>query len=475
MKDGLLNFNMNFWPNFHKLFKKEDLTSGSITKNILSVVFPLWIGTILYTIFIGLDTYWVSRLGSVAIAAVAVGGSGYMFFWTALVGLSNATIAILGDLVGQKDYEGASILSGEILAITIAASFGLGLVGYLITPGLLKLLGASPEVAVLATGYLRIYMAGAIITFPVYVINSILRSGGDMLSPMLIVGGQIILNLVLDPLLILGIGFPKLGVDGAALAGVIAGAAGTLAGLWVLVKGKSFIRLDLKKIKLYFPRLHTLKETLRLVGPNTVEMLGMSVVGLVIIGIVARWGTNALAAYGIGTRLFMLVSLPGLDLAMATAIIMSNNIGARKIKRAIAGTWVAAGFNMLIMGVGGIVLFVLAGEVVRLFVVNPEVVNIGINYLKITVPGWLFLAVWTILRRAFIGAKDVATPLFISFFTLIGVQIPIAIYLPKTVNIGVNGVWWAILVATLGQGIISVVLFQRGRWKANIEGKNNKM
>jgi len=323
---------MNFWPNFYKLLKKEDLTSGSITKNILSVVFSLWIGTILYTIFIGLDTYWVSRLGSAAIAAVAVGGSGYMFFWTALVGLSNATIAILGDLVGQKDYEGAGILSGEILAITIAASFGLGLVGYLITPGLLKLLGASPEVAVLATGYLRIYMAGAIITFPVYVINSILRSGGDMLLPMLIVGGQIILNLILDPLLILGIGLPKLGVDGAALAGVIAGAAGTLAGLWALVKGKSFIKLDLKNIKLYFPRLHTLKETLRLVGPNTVEMLGMSVAGLIMVGIVARWGTNALAAYGIGTRLHMLVSLPGLDLAMATAIIMSNNIGARKNK-----------------------------------------------------------------------------------------------------------------------------------------------
>jgi len=128
---------------------------------------------------------------------------------------------------------------------------------------------------------------------------------------------------------------------------------------------------------------------------------------------------------------------------------------------------------MLIMGVGGIVLFVFAGEVVHLFVVNLEVVNVGISYFKITVPGWLFLAVWTILRRAFIGAKDVATPLFISFFTLIGVQIPLAIYLPKIANVGINGIWWAILVATLAQGVISVVLFQRGRWKANIEGKPN--
>jgi putative MATE family efflux protein len=472
MKDGLLKL-MNFWPIFYKLFKKEDLTSGSITKNILAVVFSLWIGTILYTVFMGLDTYWVSRLGSVAIAALAVGGSGYMIFWTALVGLSNATIAILGERIGQKDYEGANTLSGEILTTTIIASFGLGLVGYLITPGLLKLLGASPEVAVLATGYLRIYMAGAIISFPVYVINSILRSGGDMFLPMLIVGGQIILNLILDPLLILGIGLPKLGINGAALAGVIAGAVSTIAGLLVLVKGKSFIKLDLKKIKLYFPRLHTLRETLRLVGPNTVELLGISVVGLVIVGIVARWGTNALAAYGIGTRLNTLVSLPGLDLAMATAIIMSNNLGARKIKRAIVSTWTATGFNMLIMGIGGIVLFVLAEEVVRLFAVNPEVVSIGVNYLKITIPGWLFLAVWTILRRAFIGAKDVTTPLFISFFTLIGVQIPVAIYLPKAANIGVSGIWWAILVATLAQGIISGVLFQCGRWKTNIEGKSN--
>lgn len=448
------------------MFTKRDLTSGSIAKNILVTTLPLWIGSLVYSVFWLMDIYWISRLGSEAIAAVAMGGVGFMLFGMISIGMANAAIAMVGNLVGGKDIEGANRLAKEILTIVFLLSLALAIIGYLVAPGLLKLLGASPNVWALATGYLRICMVGAIAIFPVYVINAILRGAGDMRLPMFIVCGGLILNAILDPLLILGIGFPKLGVNGAAIALVISGAVATTVGLWVLVKGKSFIKVDFtKNVKSYLPRLATVREVVNLVGLNTIEMQSICIVGLVMMGFVAAWGTYALAAYGIGLRLLMIISIFGFDLATTSAIIMSNNLGAKKIRRAEVSSWMASGFNGLFMGLSGIVLFCLASQIISIFDQTAEVVRVGTEYLRIITPGWLFLAVWIVLRRSFIGAKDVRTPLFISLITLAGLQLPLAFYLPEVAGLGVTGIWWAILGATVIQGVTSASLFQAGKWK----------
>ena len=410
--------------------------------------------------------YWVSRLGSEAIAAVAIGGGGLMIFWTTVVGVSNATIAMVGNLVGGKDIKGANQLAKEILTITFLLCLALAIIGYLATPTLLALLSTEAEVLTPAITYLRIVMVGGIVSFPIFVINAMLRGSGDMRLPMFIVCGELVINAILDPILILGIGVPQMGVSGAALASVITGATGTAVGLWILVKEKSVIKINLtRSIKSYIPRLATVKEVISLVGPNTAEILGINIIGLVMMGFVAIWGTYALAAYGIGLRLLMIASMLGFDLATTSAIIMSNNLGAKKIRRAETSSWIASGLNALIMGVIGIILFCFASQIVSIFDNTAEVVTIGTQYLRITTPGWLFLAVWRILRRAFIGAKDVKTPLFISLFTLAGLRLPLAFYLPKIAGLGAAGIWWAILGTTVIQGVISASLFRVGRWK----------
>jgi len=457
---------MNLNRNLAAMFTKRDLTSGSISKNILATTLPLWIGSIVYSAFWGIDIYWISRLGSEAIAAVAIGGGGLMLFWTILIGVSNASIAMVGNLAGGKDIRGANRLAKEILTITFLLCLALAIIGYLATPGLLALLGAETEVLTPAISYLRILMVGGILSFPISAINAMLRGSGDMRLPMFIVCGELILNAILDPLFILGIGVPQMGVSGAAVASVIAGAIGTAVGLWVLAKGKSVIKVDLTRdIKSYLPRLATVKEVISLAGPNTAETLGTSIISLVMMGFVAIWGTYALAAYGIGLRLLVIASMPGFDLATTSAIIMSNNLGAKKVRRAETSSWIASGFNILIMGVIGITLFCFASQIVSIFDKTADVVTIGTQYLRITTPGWLFLAAWTVLRRAFIGAKDVKTPLFISLFTLAGLRLPLAFYLPKVAGIGAAGIWWAILGTIVIQGVISTSLFRVGRWK----------
>lgn len=413
-----------------------------------------------------MDIYWISRLGSEAIAAVAIGGSGFVLFWMVTAGMANAAIAMIGNLVGGKDIEGANRLSRELLTIAFLLSLALAIIGYLVVPGLLKLLGASPEVWALAVPYLKILIIGGIASFPIYIINAMLRGAGDMRLPMFIVCGELIINAILDPLLILGIGFPKLGVNGAAIAHVISGAIATAVGLWILATGKSVIKVQfIKGVKSYLPRLATVREAISLVGPNTIEILGIGIGGLVMMSFVAMWGTHALAAYGIGIRLLMIVTILGFDLAITSAIIMSNNLGAKKVRRAEVSSWIASAFNVLIMGVSGIILFCLASQIIGIFDKTAEVVRIGTEYLRITTPSWLFLAVWIVLRRSFIGAKDVQTPLFISLITLAGLQVPLAFYLPQVAGLGVAGIWWAILVATVIQGLTSASLFRAGRWK----------
>lgn len=448
------------------MFAKRDLTSGSIPKNILVTTLPLWIGSLFFGGFGPWEMYLVGRLGSHAIAALAIGGCGLMLFWTALIGVSNATIAMIGNIFGRKDIEGANRLAKELLSITFLLSLALAVIGYLVTPGLLSLLRAEAEVMAVAIPYLRILMVGGIVGFPILIINAMLRGGGDMRLPMFIVCGQLTLNAILAPLFILGIGFPKMGVSGAAMAWVVSGAMGTAVGLWVLAKGKSVIKIQLAKgVKSYLPRLATVREVVNLAGLNAVEMLAISIISLVMMSFVAIWGTYALAAYGIGIRLLMMVSMLGFDLATTSAIIMSNNLGAREVRRAEASSWMACGFNVLIMGLGAIALFCLASQIISIFDQTAEVVRVGTEYLRITTPGWLFLALWTVLRRAFIGAKDVHTPLFISLFTLAGLQLPLAFYLPKVAGLGVAGIWWAILAATVIQGITSASFFQAGKWK----------
>jgi len=273
---------------------------------------------------------------------------------------------------------------------------------------------------------------------------------------MLIVCGEIILNIILLPFFISGFA-----LNGAAMAWIISGAMGTLVGLWILTKGKSIIKVD---FELSLPRLTTVKEMRNLAGLNTFEMFLMQIIGLVMIRFVAPWGTSALATYGIGQRLLMMISMPGFDLATTSNIIMANNLGARKIKRAESSSWLACGLNFLIMGLAGIIVFNLAGQIVGIFDKTPEVVKIGIDYLRITTPGWFLLAVWFILRRAFLGAKDARTPFLITLFGL-GGQVLLAFWLSGRIGLGINGIWWAIFSAAIFQGLISASLFRLGRWK----------
>ena len=253
-----------------------------------------------------------------------------------------------------------------------------------------------------------------------------------------------------------------MGVAGAALATVISRGLAALVGLYILFQGDSRIRLYIAKLTV---DLKTMAKIVKLGFPNAVQMSLRTIVGLVLMAIVAKYGNYAIAAYGIGLRIFSIVLMPGFAFAISAATLVGQNVGAKKFFRARTCAWQAAGFNTLLMGLMGIIFFSFAHKLVSVFNANPEVVKLGSGYLKITSFGYIFIAQGLVLGRALMGAGDTVSPMLISVFALLGIQIPLAMLLSNHLNIGISGVWWAILISSILQGLLIIFWFNLGRWK----------
>jgi len=454
--------------NITKIFKERDPTQGSIIKNILGITSTFWPNSAYYILFTCLNLLWVSKLGPQAIAAVAIGGAAFMFLMMPVQGLATSAAVIIGQFAGQQDKNGLEKLVKELLATGWCLAIILALFGYFLAPTLLKLIGAEPEVLSLATTYLRIQAIGGIITFSFWIINGMVRAARGMRIIMKVMASMITLQIIFDYLLILGhLGFPRLGVAGASLSAVLSAGAGALMGYLALAKGKSLIKIDFKNWQDFRIRFKTLKEIIGIGGFNTLEGISLAIGRMVMLGIVAPFGTFALAAYEIGQRLLRITAMFVSDLGQTTLYAVSNNLGAGYTKRAENYGWDANILALFFMGIPAILFFIFAPQVIGIFTQYPETLQIGISYLRITTClglGYIFYGAGLILEKAFAGAKDTRTPFIVYLFT-IGLQIGLALILPQVWGLGVSGIWWAILIAAIFNGSILAILFKKGIWR----------
>jgi Na+-driven multidrug efflux pump len=233
-------------------------------------------------------------------------------------------------------------------------------------------------------------------------------------------------------------------------------------GLYLLFQGYS--RVHVKFARLRVDR-KIIGRIIKLGFPNSLQMALRSLVGLALMAIVARYGAYAICAYGIGLRIFSIVLMPSFALATSAATLVGQNLGARKFYRAKASAWSAAGLNSLLMGLAGLAFFAFSANLISVFNANPNVIKMGSEYLKITSFSYIFVAQALVLGRSLMGAGDTIAPLLISAFALLGIQLPLAVILPEYLQIGINGVWWAILISSVLQCVLTCYWFNLGRWK----------
>jgi len=293
--------------------------------------------------------------------------------------------------------------------------------------------------------------------------NAIFRGAGDAAIAMRLLWVSNIINLVLDPCLIFGWGpFPKLGVTGAALATFTGRSIGVLYQFYRLLRGTERIRILRNQIRVNFQVLLRLLRV-SLTGILQFAIAHTSWIGLV--RIVSIFGSAALAGYTIAIRILIFVILPSWGLSNAAATLVGQNLGAKQPERAQISVWRTGFYNMLFLGIIGVLFLLFATPVVRLFTNDPVVVPLAATALRILSYGNIGYAYGMVMLQAFNGAGDTVTPTIVHFFGFWLLEIPLAYFLAIPTHMGANGVYISIVVAEAAIAAAGILLFRRGRWK----------
>jgi putative MATE family efflux protein len=324
-------------------------------------------------------------------------------------------------------------------------------------------MGASPEIVALGSGYTRICLGGSGAVLLLFLNNAIFRGVGDAAIAMRLLWVSNIINLILDPCLIFGVGpFPRMGVTGAALATLIGRSIGVIYQFYRLLKGTERIRILTRQLHLQFDVLWRLVRV-SLTGILQFAIAHTSWIGLV--RIVSIFGAAALAGYTIAIRVVIFVILPSWGLSNAAATLVGQNLGAGKPDRAERAVWRTGLYNMIFLGTVGLLFVLFAEPVVRLFTHDPEVVPLAASCLRIVSCGNIGYAYGMVMLQAFNGAGDTVTPTIVNFFGFWLLEIPLAYWLAIRVQMQSKGAFWAIVIAEGAIAGASAILFKQGRWK----------
>lgn len=443
--------------------KNNNYTEGSIIKNVLFLSLPLMVGGILHGTQSLIDMFWVGSLGADSIAAVAMGSAVMMFVFTLVSGIAIGTISLVAKNIGAKNRRGADIIASQTLVLGAAISLITALIGILFSHKLLLLLGADSEIIFRGVNYLRILMIGSFTLILLFLGNSALQGAGDVLPAMLFMGLANILNIILDPVFIFGWwGVPRMGTSGAAVATVVGQGISMLLVLRLLARGNRGLSVDFKNYKFDFPAI---KQVLKIGLPASLQMFFRSVANVVLIGLVAGFGTVAIAAFGIVMRINFNILMPAFALGVAAATMVGQNMGAGKIKRAKKSAWIATVLDIMIMTVIGIIFFFFSKEVISIFSKEVAVIKLGSDFIRTCSLFYIFIAFGLVLNRALAGAGDTLVPMLLTLFSLWGFLLPVAFYLAKFTPLGLEGIWMAVAASYAVNGILVLIWFEIGRWK----------
>jgi putative MATE family efflux protein len=454
-----------FWASVREALRgsHQNYTEGNLNRAILLLAIPMVLEMVLESLFAVVDVFFVGRLGANAVATVGLTESMLALVFAIGLGVSMSTTAMVARRIGEKDPEDAAIAGVQAIVVGLGISLALGIPAGIFAPQLLTLMGASPAIVATGSGYTRIALGGCGAIIMLFLNNAIFRGAGDAAVAMRLLWVSNIINLILDPCLIFGLGpFPHLGVTGAALATFTGRSIGVLYQFYRLLKGTERIHVLARHLKLNV-RVMIMLLRVSLTGILQFAIANASWIGLV--RIVSLFGGAAVAGYTVAIRIVVFFILPAWGLSNAAATLVGQNLGAGRPERAAQSVWRTGLYNMIFLGTIGIFFFVLATPIVRLFIDDPAVVPIAAMALRTLSCGNVGYAYAMVMLQAFNGAGDTLTPTIVNFFGFWVLELPLAWWLAVKVNLRAEGAFLSIVIAECSIAAASIVLFKRGRWK----------
>ena len=441
----------------------RDFTEGPIGPAIVILAIPMVMEMIMESIFAIADIFWVSKLGADAVATVGITESMLALIYAVAIGVSISATATVARRIGEKDADGAASAAVQSIALGVALSVPIGIFGALAAPKLLALMGGSPELVATGWKFTAVMLGGNVVIMLLFLINAIFRGAGDAAIAMRVLWFANILNILLGPCFIFGIGpFPELGVTGAAVATTIGRGSGVLYQLWTLSRGRGRIVIERRHLKLD-PAV--MLRLLKLSGNAVFQILIGTASWIGLVRILSGFGSSVLAGYTIGIRIIVFALLPSWGMSNAAATMVGQSLGAGKPDRAERSVWIAGFYNMLFLGTVGLAFVIFAPQLISLFTDDPAVVPWGTACLRYVSFGFLFYAYGMVITQAFNGAGDTWTPTWLNLFCFWLWEIPLAYVLAKVLGFGPRGVFLAITVAFSTLAVASAALFRRGKWK----------
>ena len=442
----------------------QDYTSMGIDRAIFLLSVPMVLEMSMESLFAVFDAFWVSRLNdNSALATVGLTESVLTIVYSIGMGVSIAATAMIARRVGEKDIKAAGVAAVQAIYVGLAISLIVSLVGLFFSEDILRLMGADEKLIANHAGYTRWMLGGNITIMMLFLINGIFRGAGDASIAMRSLILSNILNIVLGPVFIFGVGpIPAMGVEGAAIATTFGRGSGVLFQLYHLFYGKSQIRIHRANITF---DLGIVKRLLKVSTGSAGQFLIASGSWIFLVAILQSFGDDAVAGYFLAIRLIIFAILPAWGMSNASATLVGQNLGAGHPDRAEKSAWRTAFLNMLFLGSVTVVFLIFAEPLLSLFSSDPVVVKSGIQCLQIISLGYVFYAYGMVISQSFNGAGDTRTPTLINLFGFWLFQIPLAYVLAVVLEIGSPGVYVAISVAESSIAVAGILIFRKGGWK----------
>jgi len=442
---------------------EEDFTKASLKIALPLLAIPMMIELSMEAIFAVVDITFVSFLGTDAVAAVGITEALITVVYAVCMGLGVTVTAMVSRRIGANKPKEAAEVTGQIIWIAGVISIIVSLIGYSFAADLLKLLGASSNVISIGTNYTAIVFGGSASIMYLFLLNAAFRGAGDASIAFKALALSNAMNIILDPCLIFGLGpFPELGVTGAAIATTIGRSFGVFYLAYKIFNANNRLRLSVNDLVI---NIQSIRKILLTSIYGISQFLISTSSWLVLIKIIALFGTAPVAAYTIAMRLMEFVWLPVWGLGNAAATLVGQNMGANQPQRAIRSVQLTMRYGLIFMIVIGVFQFIFAGQIISLLSSDTEVILYGINCLRIIAIGYPALAIGMIIVQSLNGAGDIKSPAIINFLCYWVIQLPLAYWLSTNTSLELNGVFVALLIAEVILTIMAFAVFKKGHWK----------
>lgn len=440
-----------------------DYTKIPLRRAVFLLAVPMVLELVLESTFAVVDIFFVAKLGPSAVATVGLTETYLFLLYSIAMGLAMAVTAVVARRIGENKREEAAVTAVQAILIALLVSLPFAIVGIVFAQDLLRLMGADAWSIEHGYRYTQWMLGGNAVIMLLFVINAIFRGAGDAAIAMRVLWLANGLNILLCPLLIFGLGpIPAMGIEGAAVATNIGRGAGVLFQLWVLFHGGKHIRVAASQLAWHGAvAFNIVRTSLGGIGQMIVSMTSW----IFLMRILSSLGSDAVAGATIAIRIMMFTLMPAWGMSNAAATLVGQNLGAQQPERAQAAVWRIGWYNMAFTMAISVVFFLFHHDLIAIFTSDPEVVEVGGQWLRILSYSYFVYGWWMVSVQAFNGAGDTMTPTKINivFFWLI--QIPLSYVLAISLGWRHTGVFWGVFVSETLVGLFTLWLFSRGKWK----------